>query len=148
MQQVYLAWGLFILAVAAQLFFWGRPGPPALAFWRALPDKGRWSVASWVVSASAIAALLWPIVALMALDYDNQPSIFSMLVMVIGSFIVAVIIAGCARFLFDSNVIQMTGLEFVRTVTGVAGLLLILMAVLVAAAYLTALSDPYEWPWS
>lgn len=86
MDETYWAWGLFVGAIALQLQHHAMVSPLAQAFANSGFGRDRLIVRLYGINLLASLSLLgWPFVAVARLYYNNDPSILSMFLYVVGA---------------------------------------------------------------
>ena len=108
MEIVYIRWGIYIAAVAVQIIYWSSMAPLAMSWRRVGIDAsvtGEWM---WIVGVSAVAMLAWPVFGLMVMaDYDG-PSLFSAILMTLGSWLLGWLASVAVKVMLGAS---MSGLD-------------------------------------
>ncbi len=135
MDEVYVAWGVYIVAVGLHLVFWPQLAQLAM-FKRRL---GGDSMAGSLIAVPVITGLLmfvWPFVALGRLYYDNQPSIFSAVVMILGSWVLGLLISVALKVMAGPFVNTGDEIKSASRMSALADLSVVLLFAATAIAFL------------
>ena len=88
MSGVYLAWAAFVAAVAMHFIFWPLAGTAVRRKQIGL-SGGPLAYLFWFNAAGLLALFLWPFLAAGTLDWNRDPTVFSVMLMTGGALVLA-----------------------------------------------------------
>lgn len=133
---IYVCWGVYIVAAAAQLIYWGSMAPMAMTQKRVGMDGGLAAEWIWLVGLSALAVLAWPVFGLLMPYYDNDPSIFSAILMTLGSWLLGWLVSMAAKGVLGSTMTGLDDMAVGRRLQQIANVVTVVCLVAVVLAYI------------
>jgi hypothetical protein len=138
MENSYLSWGVYVAAVAAQVFYWSSSAPMAMTWKRLGRDPGLAGEWIWVVAISAVGALIWPVFALQAMSsYGDDSSMFSAILITLGSWLLGWLVSFMAKMVLGATMAGLDNAGAAGSLEGIATGATFAALVLGVGAYLT-----------
>lgn len=135
MDNIYLPWGVYVVAVGAQMLYWSSMAPMAMTQKRVGMEGGLAGDWIWIVVLSALATLCWPVAFLTAPDYYDDPSIFSSILMTLGAWALGWLVSRAVKGMLGAAMAGTTDIQAGKMLQQIANCVTVAAIGLAVAAY-------------